>query len=208
MELLADSAPEPVVQEIRAQLDHGLIGNLQSGPIQLFVFARKKALQSADPHGLRIVCCLDDQDEAQEKPGFERSWINYLRLFNIFQFLPHTVFVTTLGLRQNIYADLELAFSDQNSAQGSASPSEDDPAWQEAFDLAHPKAHEVIEAMRREGWPAPEVGFDITVNDRVIATAELAWPEEKVAYVWSGQEDELEGIESAGWEIRAIGGNE
>jgi DEAD/DEAH box helicase domain-containing protein len=208
MELLADSAPEPVVQEIRTQLDHGLIGNLQSGPIQLFVFARKKALQSADPKGVRIVCCLDDQEEAQEKPGFERSWINFLRLFNIFQFLPHTVFVTTLGLRQNIYADLELAFSDQNSAQGSASPSEDDPAWQEAFDLAHPKAHEVIEAMRREGWPAPEVGFDITVNDRVIATAELAWPEEKVAYVWSGQEDELEGIESAGWEIRAIGGNE
>ncbi|MFW5899700.1 MAG: DEAD/DEAH box helicase, partial [Desulfovermiculus sp.] len=172
VQLLADAAPDSVFQEIKSQLDHGLIGNLESGPIQLFVFAPKAALQNSDPHGVRIVCCLDDREEAQEQSGFERSWINYLRLLNIFQFLPHPVFVTTQGLRQNMYADLEPGFSDQSkaSAHSSSAGAGQDQAWEEAFEYAHPKAHEMLHTMRREGWPAPEVGYDVQEDGRVIAT--------------------------------------
>jgi DEAD/DEAH box helicase domain-containing protein len=204
MELLNGIGPEPVVQEIRAQLDNGLIGSLESGPVQLFVFAPKKALQTADPKGVRIVCCLDDRQETQEQSDFERSWINYLRLFNIFQFLPNTIFVTKQGLRQNMYADLLLNFSDESGGQESYSTSGDDQAWQEAFDLAHPRVHEVLKTLRRDGWSVPEVGFDLRINERVVAEAELAWPEEKVAYIWPGQETELEVVEIEGWEIRII----
>ncbi|MFW6178151.1 MAG: DEAD/DEAH box helicase [Desulfohalobiaceae bacterium] len=206
-QLLAEAAPDSVCQEITSQLDQGLIGNLESGPIQLFVFAPKAALQSADPHGVRIVCCLDDREEAQEQSGFERSWINYLRLLNIFQFLPHPVFVTTQGLRKGMYAELEPVFSDQHkaSAHAASAGAGQDQAWEEAFALVDPRAHEMLYTMRHEGWPAPEVGYDVQEDGRVIATAELAWPEKKIACVWPGQKEELEGIENEGWEIRVIG---
>jgi DEAD/DEAH box helicase domain-containing protein len=103
-----------------------------------------------------------------------------------------------------MYADLLLNFSDESGGQESYSTSGDDQAWQEAFDLAHPRVHEVLKTLRRDGWSVPEVGFDLRINERVVAEAELAWPEEKVAYIWPGQETELEVVEIEGWEIRII----
>ncbi len=207
MELLTEVAPDSVVQEIRAELDNGLIGNLESGPIQLFVFARKKALQTSDPRAVRVVCCLDDQSEAQDQSWFERGWINFLRLFNIFQFLPYTIFITLEGMRQGIYADLEPAFSDESEVQGTYPLPGNDQSWQEAFDLVDPQVHDFLDARRREGCPPPEVGYDIKVKQRVVATAELAWPEDKIVYIWPGQEEEVQGIENDGWEIRIFGGS-
>jgi len=67
-----------------------------------------------------------------------------------------------------------------------------DAAWQQAVDLADPALAPLLAQLREAGWPAPEVGLDIADGrGRIVAGAELAWPERRVAVFVPGQESDL-----------------
>ena len=67
-----------------------------------------------------------------------------------------------------------------------------DEAWQEALELALPEYRTVMRTLAASGTPVPEVGFEITGDglhgQGVVAQAELAWPDAKIAVGVSGDE--------------------
>ncbi|MBK8799487.1 MAG: hypothetical protein IPM07_25715 [Anaerolineales bacterium] len=51
-----------------------------------------------------------------------------------------------------------------------------------------------------DGLPTPEVGYDLVGRGgRVVATAELAWPDRRIALFLPGQESDLLQAGAQGW---------
>ncbi len=197
--------PYPVLEEMKTLIDNSLVGQMESGPVQLLVLAEQSALKQSDIWGIHLICYLDDSEKSQEQVRFERSWINFLRLFNIFQFLPKAVFISSQGLQQGYYYDLQEVFSREAQEKQYVTPSEnEDPAWQEAFELTDPSVHKLLKRLKKEGSQPPELGYELIVNNRIVAEAELAWPAEKVAYLTSDQVEDAASFEEQGWRIQAI----
>src|SRR5699024_7897654 len=68
--------------------------------------------------------------------------------------------------------------------------------WDDVFDLADTSVHGALHHAKHLGWPAPEIGYDITDEyGAVIATLEVAWLQDKVAIEF------LEKQEISGWAI-------
>ncbi len=68
----------------------------------------------------------------------------------------------------------------------------DDAAWSLAFELSEPVCAPLLESCRDAGLSAPEIGQDIVDGrGRVVATAELAWIDRRLAVFLPGQETDL-----------------
>ncbi|MFW6415283.1 MAG: Zn-binding domain-containing protein [Thermodesulfobacteriota bacterium] len=184
-----ECTPYPFLEEIKSREEEMLVGRMHSGPVRFLVIAEQSALQNMNINNIRVICHLDDSEQVQEQVDFERSWINTLRLFNIFQFLPKALFLTTQGLKQGYYFDLP-EISDENIQQEEKSPEVVNPDWNEVYELADPSMHETLRSLQNQECQVPEVGFELLVNNKVLAEAELAWPAEKVAYFTADQEDD------------------
>jgi len=79
-------------------------------------------------------------------------------------------------------------------------PVGDDDAWAAAHDLADPACAALLHACRADGLPTPEVGYDLVGRGgRVVATAELAWPDRRIALFLPGQESDLLQAGAQGW---------
>jgi hypothetical protein len=68
--------------------------------------ASKDAAMKGDPEGIECIARFYDEQVTAAKTGFKAAWIGFLRAYNIFQFLPHSFFVTSRGLEANAYAAL------------------------------------------------------------------------------------------------------
>ena len=66
--------------------------------LQLFTVAEQETVSQSDPGGLRIACILSNTKDIREKKEFQPVWNGYLRLFNLFQFLPYGLFATKEGM--------------------------------------------------------------------------------------------------------------
>lgn len=87
-------------------------------------------------------------------------------------------------------------------AAPAASP---DDAWAQVYELADPACAPLLDACRGRGLPAPEVGYDIPdARGRVLAAAELAWPDDRVAVFLPGQESALLLAGQAGWRTMMV----
>lgn len=175
--------------------------------LRLFALAQQAAVRPIEPTGLRLACCLSDGDEGRGKVSFDAVsfdavWNGYLRLYKLYQFLPHVFFVTEQGLNSRAYEHLRLReeelvktsimakFDYTESKMGSAKEAAEDDAWQEIFELTDPELHALLNQMAKSGWPVPEVGYELmNAQGEIIATAELGWPALKIAWL---REDEIE----------------
>ena len=73
--------------------------------------------------------------------------------------------------------------------------------WDEALKLADSAVHGALAILRKAGYPAPEIGYEIQ-DERQAVTAEFeaAWPGIKYAVVLS----EAQKVNAPGWTIKSI----
>lgn len=73
--------------------------------------------------------------------------------------------------------------------------------WDEALKLADPAVYGALSMLRKDGYPTPEIGYEIQDQGQaVIAEFEAAWPSMKFALVLTdAQKNEV-----AGWTIKTI----
>ena len=72
------------------------------------------------------------------------------------------------------------------------------------YDDSAPALHPVLQALDRDGCAPPdEVGRDLMVDDRVVATVELCWSEWQLALALPRQvsDDARQKLTDAGWQI-------
>jgi DEAD/DEAH box helicase domain-containing protein len=181
------SIPRP----FKAHIDNSsAIGCSEKGIIRSFFSL------SSDKKRYSITCCLDDSDLEKSYLSLGPTWKEYLRLHNLFQFLPQAYFITKRGIDIGYY-------SHEASIEDSLTDSENplSPTWQETFDDCYDEnAKKIIAHLAsKDNAELPIVGYEYLAKDKVIGTAELAWPEQRVAYITEDQSDALQAFQKHGW---------
>jgi len=144
-----------------------------------------------------IARLFDDPDIAAVVDEFKRSWNGFIRLYNFMQFLPQALFVTTSGLAQGVYESLELSDAPPDSFDGDP---EEGP--ESLLMLTDPSVHGLIRAIASANLELPEPGYELTgKHGEVVATAELAWPDRKLAVVLEPAEASSGVFCSRGWDV-------
>lgn len=188
------------VQDIEGDCLYGRLAPAESTEtrIQISVVIPKAAVSPADPSQMGFFCWLDDSPEAMNRPDFEKTWNGYLRLYNLFQFLPLTFFATRKGLEGNLF-DL---LPEPKESQLEVTVKGESAGWQEARELAAEVAHPLLDRLAEAGWEAPEVGYELVGDgDGIVASAELAWQGLKIALTNDGEMETAEEFFKAGWKV-------
>ena len=131
----------------------------------------KEALRNREISRMAVVTRLYDNRALDGKirtEEFRKFWNTFISLYNIFQFLPDTRFVTSCGIKRNLYAGFFEA-----------------PLVNELDEILclviDSRVKDLVEKIYEQGLLLPEVGFEITgKHEQVIGEAELAWPNKKV----------------------------
>jgi len=204
---LEERAPESVPELVREPERPDLYGWMDAGArggsvaAEIFVAARSEAARRMDPQGLRLVAFLDDGYENREREAFQAAWNGFLRLHNLFQFLPRAFLLTREGVRQGLYGNLGPA---------SPSPAEGEPpgegdGWAEARELADERVREILDALEEARWPVPVVGYELADDSGAIAgEAELAWEDGRLAVLLDDQLEYRQAFAEAGWKTVAL----
>jgi DEAD/DEAH box helicase domain-containing protein len=162
---------------------------------EIDVFARipKAAAGGNDMPSVTCLVHLDDAEASQAQPGYERAWSGFLRVMNLYQFLPGAFFCSSSGLADREYDPLDVV-----------TPPHDDFGWMEAAGLAV-GCSELIQVLSNASLPAPEVGYELVGPDgAVLASAELAWPAKKVAVQRPDESATAQEFVAAGWFISSV----
>ena len=122
--------------------------------------------------------CTTEQQQA--------AWREWLRLGNLFQFLPHGLLTTPgwTGAEQPVAVDTPTV---PNAASESPEQQQRQSTWKAIVELAIQECHLLLNALKpllETSLPLPEDGYElIGPRGEVIAQAELAWANHHLAVV-------------------------
>jgi DEAD/DEAH box helicase domain-containing protein len=183
-----------IADEITGEAQYG---STEEGPVKIFVCSSDESIKLTRPEGMNVLMFLEDRIRSQE---FQEEWNGFLRLFNLFQFLPRCIAMSATGIEDST-VDMSGVVMLAGSALrevGTASES----AWNEILELSDTLVRPLIERLHESGKGLPEVGFEIVGSDGTVAgQAELAWETEKIAVLLDEQLPYRDEFENQGWKI-------
>ena len=154
-----------------------------SAVISLLLALPIASVKTPEPDELLVSLHLHDDDVTS--PEYQGEWHKFWRLSNLLQFLPGAWCTTTRGVEREHYGWIDDAAVPAPTGTGPLSLVADQlrPLWRRLDD---------------GGFTAPDVGFEL-VDDlgRVVAEAELAWPDEQIAVLLPDQDRKP--FADAGW---------
>ncbi|MBN1996996.1 hypothetical protein JW935_05545, partial [candidate division KSB1 bacterium] len=165
--------------------------------LKLLVSATKTAIQNMSRYEISPCCRFFDDDDIVDQLDFKKAWNGFLRLFNIYQFVPNALFVTSKGL-----ADHEYDHSIYNWIEKEKKPITGGEDFKELYDITDPKYHPVLTYLIKHKLPLPEIGYEL-LNDknRVTGQAEMAWPPQKIAFLHEQEMDFKKEFEQKSWQV-------
>ncbi|MBU1737088.1 MAG: DEAD/DEAH box helicase [Proteobacteria bacterium] len=208
---LDEILPEDIAEKVKKADGPCLYGAFQpsnydgyQGMKQYVVVERAAVAPPGMLSGVKVGCCLEDGEKNKAKPGFQAAWNGFLRLFNFYQFLPCSYFVTTSGVKSKVYEGLKL-YEEGTPVVVPASSGPGEEVWNEVKELTDETLHGLISYLKENGWPVPEAGYELVGSGGVItATAEIAWEDLKLVLL---ADDELEYGEQfalVGWKTLSL----
>lgn len=132
------------------------------------------------------VLALDDEG-VPEKDEFRRFWA----AANLLQFLPSRLFLSS---------SVVVTHPDYPTARVVPQPSVDTGEWAEIQELTLCDP-ESIERLRLAQVTFPEVGYEIRRDSEVVAQIELAWPDQKIAFLLEEEDSTYAEVEQQGWTV-------
>jgi DEAD/DEAH box helicase domain-containing protein len=169
------------------------------------VLIEKKALKPpGNPLGVRMGCYLSDDKDVKAKAPFQSIWNGFLRLYNYYQFLPYSYFVTSEGNQSKAYDAIQVyeAPLDVDHFLEKALPEKN---WKELKDLTDEDMHPLLDQLQANDWPAPEAGYELEgENGEIIACAELAWEGIKIAFLLDEEKEYQNIFINDGWKTFMI----
>ncbi|MDO9528357.1 MAG: DEAD/DEAH box helicase [Syntrophales bacterium] len=169
-------------------------------PLSLFVLADQEDVRQSNANEMKLACCLYDQVENRDRKYFENVWNGYLRLYNLFQFIPYAFFVTQEGLKGHAYDGIKIGEAPVVSDKETASDS-----WADICAVTGKELHTLLDTLAENGWPIPEVGYELVDNvGEIVATAELAWENKKIAFLQENELEYADAFEKAGWQVFSL----
>ena len=157
-----------------------------------------------EPLGVRIGCCFNDDEEWKNKPDFQPCWNGFLRLYNYYQFLPYSFFVTSEVIKAKAYDGIKL-FDESVSGLGVPDKEPAEGRWDEVKELTDEQLHGLLDLLRDNGWPLPEAGYELeSESGEIIASAELGWEELKIAFLTDEEIEYQNQFVDFGWKVIPI----
>ena len=171
---------------------------------QSVIIAQEALTPPGKPFGLRVSCCLNDNENDKSRSTFQAEWNGFLRLYNYYQFLPYAYFVTSDGLENKIYEGLKL-YEEPVIGTGEHEVDPEDTGWSELKELTDEKLYNLLDTLKENEWPVPEAGYELEgLNGEVIGSAELAWEELKLAFLVEEELEYEQHFTDIGWKIFPI----
>jgi len=165
------------------------------------LFARQS---NADVSRMEIITMhsllyLDDRVRDED---FEFEWNSFLRMLNLYQFLPGCVAVaaSSLDLNSEVKALLETKLAHAESSGTS-------PEWEEVFDLVDASLLPLLSRLRDSGGAVPEIGVDIASDTgSVVAEAEVIWRDLKQVILLDSEMKNTSVLEKMGFTVHSSSG--
>ena len=160
----------------------------KNGLTMLGTFEAMDDLTSAIP-----VILLDDQSiptDATSELMFEKkkAWNTTLYYLNLIQFATKS----HVAVSSNI---------DSLLPSEAPQPEVSDAEWDDVFELTLKVLHPALASLREGQVPAPIVGYELFVGTRVLAEAELAWEDKKIAVA---NQDHISEFENENWRVYVV----
>ena len=175
---------------------------MQTPELRLGVAIEQQAVRSGDGEGMRLACCLEDSVTAREREDFEAVWNGFVRLYNLFQFLPFAFCVTQEGLQQHTYDSLRIKEKVTGEVTVREAPFD---TWAEVRAVTDTALHEFLDRLARTGWTVPEAGYELADDaGEIIASAEFAWPDLKLAFLQEHEQIHAATFETTGWQSYSL----
>ncbi|MBK8979633.1 MAG: DEAD/DEAH box helicase [Planctomycetes bacterium] len=181
--------PGPVVAH-HAVIDHAIV----------VAAAPRTAIGAGSLAGLRITLRLFDEAECRRAEEFEASWRAVLQLWNRLQFcsVGAALVVTSserIGAGDAVEAGVE-------SVSRVAEPE----VLYGLLRLVAEEVHELVREIVARGLPRPDAGYELVdETGRVVAEAELAWIDRRLAVLTREQSADRARFEAAGWRVHVAG---
>jgi DEAD/DEAH box helicase domain-containing protein len=159
-------------------------------------FIDKASLQRRQLTKARVICRMFDDDAVNSKTDFKQAWNGFTRIFNIYQFVPDAQFVTSNGIADGEYDTLWTIKARTDFERASARSGQ----TEELMNLSNPLVHSLLAEIGAKGLPLPVVGFELQGSKgEVTSSAELAWPNKKLACLLESEEPFEPQFHKAGW---------
>ena len=130
-------------------------------------------------HKISVICRFFDDDDLADKSHFKAAWNGFIRMYNVYQFIPEAVFITSKGISEGHYLWL---MTDAGTEKDRIPDESDSLAALRAVTDAH--IHPLLSFLVEHSLPLPEAGFELCdEKDEIIATAELCWPDKKIVFL-------------------------
>jgi len=166
---------------------------------QSVIIEQKAVVPPGKSLGIRVGCCLNDTENDKQHQSFQSGWNGFLRLYNFYQFLPYSYFVTTDGLKTKAYDGLKL-YEEPIPGTATKEPQQKDSVWTELKELTEEELHGLLDKLEKHKWSAPEAGFELEgAGGEIVGSAELAWEELKLAFLTEGELEYEQAFVEAGW---------
>ena len=190
-----------VIDDVGTPCIHGLFEPKDS-PLRMYVIMEQSAINKKDMDGICVACCLYDKIDNRERKNFEAVWNGFLRLYNLFQFIPKSFFVTHESVFGQDYTKLNVKKVIPKSIPADKTVTDD---WDEAKELCETEIHTLLDQLAKNGWSVPEIGYEL-VNDQneIVASSELGWADKKIAFLREDELDYATAFEKSGWKVFPI----
>ncbi len=193
-ELVPDGAQETLGSAAQPLLYAGGGHEFGSGfkGATLFVTLPPSAIQSFDPTGMAFALHLDDRQT--DADDYRDLWNGTLRLFNLIQFLSGSWWTTSTAVAKDAYPDFRPADTPEEGLS-------DD--WRAAISEADDCAHNLLRGLAALGVRPPDaVGYEMANSAGiVVAEAELAWEDRRVAVLREDQLGDTGVFEGKAWQV-------
>lgn len=181
--------------------------DVQNCLVSVLAFTTAAAVRSQRFEDVGAICRFEDAGQGG-KDGYREAWNGFLRLQNLFQFLPRTVFVTAQGLAEGEYDVLEFAGQEKALGRGAAGEGEDPTQLAAYADILDDDVLAALRILAAHGIQPPEVDdipFELCdENGGIVGEAELAWQDRRIAFVYADQHESIKAFEGGGWKTFTI----
>lgn len=151
------------------------------------------AFAAKDLSNLQVLMRLDEA-QSGDKENWKRAWRESLRLANFFQFVDGFEWRTSRGEAGGKYqwlAGEEIPLLAQHAG-----------TWGTDLSLVARELRSLCSELATLDVPEPEFGFELpAVSGEIVATAELAWPESRVALLLDAEMDGKKFFVDSGWKV-------
>ncbi len=135
---------------------------------------------------LRVHLALEDEQAALNE-AYETSWQAFWGLANLLQFHPRFTLASQRGVAQELYPE---------------PPQTLQPAANEWAQLmAFSAFGEALVPLQQLGVELPVLGYELMVDQAIVAEAELAWPGRRIAVLYDADSEAQTRFEADGWQL-------